>query len=261
MCVAQIRRRKCNGDENELLCELRPTIESYCTVARHIQLTHGIHDNDVRFFLAADEPETYTQVPLPRVKCSPQRPQSSSIAITADRWHARMCGCMSCRHYVQLRVLLHPSVCGLRRFMPAAPFVKEDLKREKTPKKWQGIWALVLVTIPCCNIFLPFQCPDKTSGFVAQVMNILGADRVIYTDNGIAPTSSEKGVINSADNPGTLESALQDMALMSQCNDLVMTVASSFGYVAAAWGGYAPVRNFSLHGSPLPRLQKPRLCP
>jgi len=32
-----------------------------------------------------------------------------------------------------------------------------------------------------------------------------------------------------------------DMALMSHCNDLVMTVASSFGYVAAAWGGYAPV--------------------
>ncbi len=60
----QIRRRKCNGDENELLCELRPTIESYCTVARHIQLMHGLHDNDVRFFLAADEPETYTQVAI-----------------------------------------------------------------------------------------------------------------------------------------------------------------------------------------------------
>ena len=45
----------------------------------------------------------------------------------------------------------------------------------------------------------------------------------------------------SADNPGTLESALVDMALMARCNDLVVTLASSYGYVAAAWGGFAPV--------------------
>lgn len=85
--------------------------------------------------------------------------------------------------------------------------------------------------------------PLQSTKLIAQVISILGADRVIFTDNGIAPSSSEKGVVNAADNPGTLESALQDMALMSHCNDLVMTVASSFGYVAAAWGGYAPVRN------------------
>ncbi|CAL8469681.1 g9222 [Coccomyxa elongata] len=130
----QIRRRKCNRDPNEVSCELRPSVEAYCTVARHIQLSHGIHDDDVRFFVAADEPEIYT-----------------------------------------------------------------------------------------------------------QVVKILGADRVIFTDNGISPNSSLRGVENPAQNKGTLESALQDMALMSHCNDLVMTLASSFGYVAAAWGGYAPV--------------------
>lgn len=86
----------------------------------------------------------------------------------------------------------------------------------------------------------------RTEGKLAQVIKILGADRVIFTDNGIAPSSSEKGVWNAADNPGTLESALQDMALMAHCNDLVMTVASSFGYVAAAWGGYSPV-SFCFH--------------
>jgi len=48
-------------------------------------------------------------------------------------------------------------------------------------------------------------------------------------------------VWNEAENPGTVHSALVDMALLSQCDDLVVTMASSFGYVAAAWGGYAPV--------------------
>lgn len=48
-------------------------------------------------------------------------------------------------------------------------------------------------------------------------------------------------VWNEAENPGTVQTALIDMALLSHCNDLVVTMASSFGYVAAAWGGYAPV--------------------
>ena len=42
-------------------------------------------------------------------------------------------------------------------------------------------------------------------------------------------------------NPGTMESAIVDMALLSSCNDLVVTISSSFGYVAAAWAGIAPV--------------------
>jgi xyloglucan fucosyltransferase len=58
----QIRRRKCNDNEKELHCDLRPSIESYCAVARTIQIAHGLHDHDVRFFLAADEADTYTQV-------------------------------------------------------------------------------------------------------------------------------------------------------------------------------------------------------
>jgi hypothetical protein len=79
------------------------------------------------------------------------------------------------------------------------------------------------------------------SAAATQVINILGKDRVVYADNGIAPGTTGSKVQTSAANPGTLESALTDMALMSRCDDLVMTVASSFGYVAAAWGGYAPV--------------------
>lgn len=64
----------------------------------------------------------------------------------------------------------------------------------------------------------------------------------MFADNGIAPTGTAAGSAETAaQNPGTLESALVDMALMSRCDDLVMTVASSFGYVAAAWGGFAPV--------------------
>lgn len=59
-CWAQIRRRKC--DFEELHCDTRPSIESYCDVARSIQLARGIADSDVRFFVAADVPETYPQV-------------------------------------------------------------------------------------------------------------------------------------------------------------------------------------------------------
>lgn len=33
----QIRRRKCNGDRNDLHCGLRPTIESYCQVSAAIR--------------------------------------------------------------------------------------------------------------------------------------------------------------------------------------------------------------------------------
>lgn len=81
---------------------------------------------------------------------------------------------------------------------------------------------------------------------------ILGEDRVIHTDNGIAPTgrggapAAETGAVN----PGTVHSALVDMALLSRCDDLVVTLASSFGWVAAAWGGLAPVQMvFGAHAS------------
>ncbi|CAK0786745.1 hypothetical protein CVIRNUC_009959 [Coccomyxa viridis] len=136
----QIRRRKCNGDRHDLSCELRPSIEAYCQVAKSIQMTMGLHNDDVAFFLAADEPATYL-----------------------------------------------------------------------------------------------------------QVAQILGEQHVIWTENGIAPTGlhSARGefadVWNDAQNPGTVQSALIDMALLSHCDDLVVTMASSFGYVAAAWGGFPPV--------------------
>ncbi len=92
-----------------------------------------------------------------------------------------------------------------------------------------------------------------------QVINILGKDRVVFAENGIAPTGTAAGQAETAaQNPGTLESALVDMALMSRCDDLVMTVASSFGYVAAAWGGYAPVH--MVYGTHL-TSQVPNLFP
>ena len=47
-------------------------------------------------------------------------------------------------------------------------------------------------------------------------------------------------------NPGTPESALIDMRLLSECNELVVTVGSSYGSIAAAMGGIAPVH--MIHG-------------
>lgn len=66
---SQIRRRKCSGADDQIPCAHRPSIEHYCDVARAIQATHGLQDSDVRFFLAADEPETYDQVGARPMRC------------------------------------------------------------------------------------------------------------------------------------------------------------------------------------------------
>ncbi|BDA47125.1 probable galactoside 2-alpha-L-fucosyltransferase [Coccomyxa sp. Obi] len=137
----QIRRHKCDGgpdetiDKKEVHCALRPSIESFCAVARSIQLSHGLNDKDVRFFLAADDTEVYD-----------------------------------------------------------------------------------------------------------QVAEILGRERVIFTDNGIAPLHKVDHIqYTPSGNPGTLETGLMDLALLAQCDDIIMTITSSYGYIAGAWGGLAPV--------------------
>jgi hypothetical protein len=77
-----------------------------------------------------------------------------------------------------------------------------------------------------------------------QVAEILGQERVIFTDNGIAPLTHVDHITHTpSGNPGTLETGLMDLALLSQCDDIIMTITSSFGYVAGAWGGFAPVRS------------------
>jgi hypothetical protein len=77
-----------------------------------------------------------------------------------------------------------------------------------------------------------------------QVEQLLGRQRVVYRrDNGVGSVTSPTATAN---NPGTPESGLIDMRLLSECDELVVTVASSYGSVAAAWGGVAPVQ--MLHG-------------
>ena len=40
---------------------------------------------------------------------------------------------------------------------------------------------------------------------------------------------------------GSIRSGLIDMMLLSECDEIVMTGSSTFGSVAAGWGGIAPV--------------------
>ena len=216
----QIRRRKCNGDPDELDCDLRPSIESFCQVAKTLQHAHGIQDQDVKFFLAADEPATYAEArhalpPLTGLhacssKEAPQIWLPSGIILTA--------------------------IC----FCPCTGRMG----------KWQGHGDQTWVSNATCLRLNRFpQMPGrwttpsargKPSNAALQVVRILGKEQVIYTDNGIAPSAldevTEDDVIakvqTAAANPGTLTSALIDMALMSRCNDLVVTMSSSFGYVA-----------------------------
>ena len=76
-----------------------------------------------------------------------------------------------------------------------------------------------------------------------QVAEILGRQRVVFVEDGIVAFSPirDRGK-NPIGNLGSLESALVDIALLSHCDDIITTFASSFGHVAAAWGGIAPVR-------------------
>lgn len=80
--------------------------------------------------------------------------------------------------------------------------------------------------------------------WAAQVVKALGQDMVIFrADNGVGTVSSK---VIGVHNPGTPESALIDMRLLSECNELVVTVGSSYGSVAAGWGGIPPVQ--MIHG-------------
>ena len=74
-----------------------------------------------------------------------------------------------------------------------------------------------------------FFVATDTEATLAQVKNILGAERVVHTNYNMT-TFTEAG------NPGTHEAAVVDLKLLSLCDDLVITSASSFGSVAAGWG-------------------------
>jgi hypothetical protein len=75
-------------------------------------------------------------------------------------------------------------------------------------------------------------------------VELLGKERVIWrTDNGVGTVKSK---VIGVYNPGTPESALIDMRLLSECSELLVTVGSSYGSVAAGLGGVVPIQ--MLHG-------------
>ncbi len=55
---------------------------------------------------------------------------------------------------------------------------------------------------------------------------------MLWTDNGIDTNEA-----TAAGNPGTEQSAVVDMMLLSQCDDLIVTYGSSFGFCAHGIGG------------------------
>ncbi|CAL5223455.1 g5974 [Coccomyxa viridis] len=91
--------------------------------------------------------------------------------------------------------------------------------------------------------FRVFVGADKRESY-DKVVEIMGQDMVIYRpDNGVGTVKSKVIGVN---NPGTPESALIDMRLLSECNELVVTVGSSYGSIASGIGGIAPVQ--MIHG-------------
>jgi hypothetical protein len=84
---------------------------------------------------------------------------------------------------------------------------------------------------------------DEETGFlvatdvpeiVHDVRTALRGRVVVYMDKDM------KVVYQPNENPGTVVDALIDMKLLSMCDEILITYGSSFGQIAAAWGGLKP---------------------
>ena len=87
---------------------------------------------------------------------------------------------------------------------------------------------------------------------LAEIRRTLGPERVVSMDGRVDKGAKEK---TRAGDPGTEESAVLDMRLLSMTDALLVTSASSFGYVAAAWGGVVPIH--VLHRGDKPSMLNP----
>ena len=96
-----------------------------------------------------------------------------------------------------------------------------------------------------------FFVATDSEGALEGVRKLLGAERVVNTDGG----GVRGGKGTQAGNPGSEESAVLDMRLLSMTDALIVTSASSFGYVAAAWGGIVPIH--VLHRGDKPSMLNP----
>jgi hypothetical protein len=62
----QVRLLKCDAGEGSIHCGQLPALEDFAAVAQSLQRARGLADAVVRFFVAADTPETYKKArPLP----------------------------------------------------------------------------------------------------------------------------------------------------------------------------------------------------
>jgi hypothetical protein len=100
---------------------------------------------------------------------------------------------------------------------------------------------------------------DETGFFVAtdvpgvldDVKAALPGRTVVYMEKDM------KIAFQPNENPGTVIDALIDMKLLSVCDEILITYGSSFGQVAAAWGGLKPY--VLLFGSRFINKQLPRM--
>ena len=79
-----------------------------------------------------------------------------------------------------------------------------------------------------------FVAADTTAG-AEQLSSLLPPGQIVRNNLWDIDASRTLG-----GNPGTAEGAVLDMYLLSQCREIIVTSGSSFGYVAAGWGGVKP---------------------
>ncbi len=61
-CAHGCRRLKCDGNEGSIHCDQLPAVENFVAAARALQAARGLDDSEVRFFVGADQPESYQKV-------------------------------------------------------------------------------------------------------------------------------------------------------------------------------------------------------
>jgi hypothetical protein len=55
---------KCDGHVGSIHCDQLPALENFASMALALQRARGLADNEVRFFVGADQPESYQRVRL-----------------------------------------------------------------------------------------------------------------------------------------------------------------------------------------------------
>lgn len=83
MCVC--RRLKCDGWEGSIHCDQLPEVANFVAAARALQLARGLDDSEVRFFVGADQPESYQKARMQFLSVYTRNEMKSGSIVSGTR--------------------------------------------------------------------------------------------------------------------------------------------------------------------------------